>query len=807
MPFLAPIGAALGGFFGSLGIIGKAIIGIGLNLIVGKIQQRQAKKNQKQVGGVEFEREYGENVSRKVACGLVGIAGHDCYVNTYGSSNKYLEQVYVLSDFPCDGLSRIWAGGSLLSLGVISSDPTQTVYSVTAGDYAGLIRFTFYTGIQTAADAALIANSNPTGRWTADHIGTGICWIKAELTYDQEKLGQFPDFFFEFRGARLYDIRKDSTVGGVGGHRWDNYSTYEFSENPIVQEYNYRRGFSVNDDMFCGMGMAASDLPFDRYVAAMNICDEDAGGERRYRCSVLFDCDVPHGDNIEAVMTSCGGIVIDDVDGSWPLIGTDQPIVETFTDADLVRGEAVRFQRRRSMADLVNAVSGTYPEPSNMWSPAGYDTQTNASYVALDRRTRDVSLDFPQVRSKRQANQLASIYFNENRYEATADIVLRPRFQTIKAGDWVRWNSARYGDRVYMVQARAIKALTSDGPRNVSLSLQERDGGIYDSVGVIPPTIPIPNGEPVYLNELQDYAVIPVLAVGADGRSYAAFRISWAPIEDVTVTGITFQWRIKTEPANVFSRQARADETIAFIQEGIVSLTDYEFRYKINANRATNWTNWLTFKSLDGGNNDLEVSLSNLQKDVLDRFSELQAGLDDTRPLLEQLLTSFQVGTAASETARRRLAIEVGNNRAAFDEQVVVVADELQAMAEQITDVEAEIDDRFAQGRVRFTAVAAPAGVTARFSVQLRATLGDAYKDSGFFLEIYTDAGVLKSRFAVLADQFIVTNGAVNALPLVFESGALKLQVANIGSITAADISLGGGKVRMNSTGITVRSG
>ncbi|OWK26578.1 hypothetical protein AJ87_05850 [Rhizobium yanglingense] len=256
MGFLAPVFGAIGTFFGSIGIIGKAIIGIGLNLLVGKLTEKKSAK--KQPGGVEFEREYGENVSRKVACGLVGIAGHDCYVNTYGSSNKNLDQIYRFADFPCDGLSKIWAGGKLLTLTVTSSDAVKTVYSVTSGDYAGRMSFTFYSGTQTAADAGLVASSNPTGRWTANHIGTGICYLIARLTYDQEKLNQFPDFFFELRGARLYDPRKDSTVGGSGAQRWDNYTTYEFSENPIVQEYNYRRGFSINDDMFCGMGMDAA---------------------------------------------------------------------------------------------------------------------------------------------------------------------------------------------------------------------------------------------------------------------------------------------------------------------------------------------------------------------------------------------------------------------------------------------------------------------------------------------------------------------------------------------------------------------
>ncbi|MDM9644460.1 phage tail protein [Rhizobium sp. S163] len=751
-----------------------------MNLIVSKIQKSQAKKNSAAVGGVEFEREYGENVSRKVACGLVGIAGHDCYVNTYGSSNKYLEQVYVLSDFPCDGLSRIWAGGAEVPLSVAASDSAKTIYDVPYGPYAGLIRFTFYNGTQVAADVEMINHSNPYGRWTVDHIGTGICWIKAELTYDQEKLGQFPDFFFEFRGARLYDIRKDSTAGGSGPHRWDDYSTYEFAENPVMQEYNYRRGFSVNDDMFCGMGMSPADLPFDRYATAMNICDEDVGGELRYRASVLFDADAQHGDNIEAVMTACGGIVIDDVTGSWPLIGTDQPIVETFTDDDLIQGEAIRFQRRRSMADLVNAVSGTYPEPENMWSPAGYDTQTNAGYVALDRRTRDVNLDFPQVRSKRQANQLASIYFNENRYEATADIVIRPRFQMIKAGDWVRWNSARYGDRVYMVQARSIRALTSDGPRNVSLSLQERDGGIYDSVGVLPPAIPIPNGEPVYLNELQDFSIAPVLGVGADGRSYPAFRVSWSPIEDVTVTGLVLEWWIKTEPANKFSRTIDRASAVAFIQEGILSLTTYQFRHKLIADRSTNWTAAIDVTSLDGGNADLEIGLGEIKDEVLNVFKDLYASLNRNESLLSQIEQNFQITTSVSQSIGRKVSVQ----GASFNEQIVVLRSDIANVVEQTTELIAAFGENLANGLVAFQAVAAPEGVNVRYAILLKGSMGDTWKESGFFIELYTADGVLKSRAAFDVDQFVLlTSDDENSFPFVVENGELTLNSARIRTI------------------------
>lgn len=728
MPFISAavgaIGAAIG--LGSVGVsLASAAIGIGLNFVAAKIQASRAKKASKQASGTQFDKEYGENVSRKVACGLVGLAGHDCYVNTYGKSNKYLEQIYVLSDFPCDGLSKIWAGGKQLKL--LSTDNKN--YTVDGGDYEGRMSFVFYNGTQTAADTGLVDNSNPVDRWKSANIGSGLCYLIVRLTYDQEKLSQFPEFFFEIRGARLYDFRKDSTIGGSGAHRWGQYATYEFSENPIVQDYNYCRGFSWNGDLFLGMDMAEADLPFDRYVMAANLADEIVDGEPRYRCSIIFDADVDHGDNIDAVMTSCGGIVVDGVEGSWPIIGSVQPIVETFTDDDLITTEPVRFQRRRSMADLTNSVSGTYLDPGNLWSPVGYDQQSDPTQVSIDRRTRDVQINFDTVRSKRQANQLASIYYNENRYEATADVVLRPRFQTVKVGDWVRWNSARYGDRVYMVQSRSIRALSSDGPRNVVLSLQERDAAIYAKAGLVAPVVPIPNGQPVYLNELQDWAVIPVVATGADGRSYPAFRLSWSAIDDVTVRGVNFEWWVANEPQNKFQRRVEADETISLVQEGILSVTDYQFRHKLIADRVTNWAGPKSATSLDGGSSFL-VELEDLADEIRDDLEtlgnwindDLKGTVDETVEDLAKETGDRITGAIEAATRYRSLITDVGTLRdyvaeqdfanyrdreqlrqtvtarfetgfASFDERITVAASATGAVAQRVTTLEVETSD------------------------------------------------------------------------------------------------------------------
>jgi hypothetical protein len=830
MPFLAPVAGIVGGILGST--IGKMVVGIGLNLIMGQIQKKKAKKDQQQqqqVGGVDFDRQYGENVSRKVLCGPFAIAGHDCYVNTYGEANKYLEQVFVLSDYPCLSLNKIWAGGIPLDLS--SSDGVN--FSVASGEYAGIMSFVFYNGEQSAANGGLISNSNPNGRWTSDHIGHGMCYIIVRMTYDQERLSQFPDFFFEGRGAKLYDIRKDSTMGGVGPQRWNNYSTHEYSDNPIVVDYNYRRGFKWSNDLFCGMGMADSDLPPERYISAMNICDESAGYGKRYTCMVALDCMAQHGDNIDSIMRSCGGVVIDTTEGSWPLVGAGQDIVETFTDDDLVRNEPVRFQRYHSMGNLVNSVSGVYYEPSNIWSPTGYDTQTDATYVAIDRRTLDISLDFPMVYVKGQANQLASIYFKENRHEPSADVVLRPRFQTIKAGDWIYWDSeVEYRKGIYMVQARSISALDSDGPRNVALSLVSRSADIYDTVGVIPPTVPLPNGMPIYLNELQDYAVLAVLGVGADGRSYPAFRLSWAAINDTSVTGIEIQWWPHEAPDDVFSRILEPTNTITFIQEGILSLTEYDFRYRLLSDvRPTFWTEVLTVKSVDGGGG-VEVGLAELKKDAIDQLKNMESNMNRLWRRVEEITIATSLNGAIGEIARERISADLGTAHASVTQERIVRIRENDAMAQDITvvqanvgevaasvvteataratadsalataitGVQAEIGEVLADGYLAFTASLNPDESLSKIEMAARLEKGGEVGTAALILKAQEVGGDIKSEISLVANsvKFVDADGENGQSVVAFEDGAMKLAVANIGTVNAGMIQSTNGKMQIN---------
>ena len=96
-PIVAAVGAVIGAvgtvvgtvgsFVAGLGFIGQALVGVGLNIAVGYLQQSLSGKQKKQPGGVKFEREYGTAVQRQVGCGTFFVSGHDTYVNAWGPSN------------------------------------------------------------------------------------------------------------------------------------------------------------------------------------------------------------------------------------------------------------------------------------------------------------------------------------------------------------------------------------------------------------------------------------------------------------------------------------------------------------------------------------------------------------------------------------------------------------------------------------------------------------------------------------------------------------------------------------------------
>lgn len=280
----ALIGGALGGSAAALtagGLIGGALIGgavsVGISLIANLLTPKAANTAATSSGN-DLQTTYGGDVPRAALFGLTATAGQLVYGNVYGTDNTILQAVYVVGDGLHDSLNRIWYNGKLCTIEAFTDGTTGemiagqplTEFRDSNGRPHVFVRF-FNGDFDQAADAELVTHANPTGRWTTAHRGRGVSYVSITQGFSDElSLTGYPQVLFEMKGLRLYDLRKDTTAGGSGAHRWGTLSTYEWSDNPSVEEYNFRRGVTINGQLVLGMGVSAADLIKPMYVAAAN---------------------------------------------------------------------------------------------------------------------------------------------------------------------------------------------------------------------------------------------------------------------------------------------------------------------------------------------------------------------------------------------------------------------------------------------------------------------------------------------------------------------------------------------------------
>jgi|GEM_PF-1900380 len=175
------------------------------------------------------------------------------------------------------------AGGSRVegsaSVSVVGTTATVTggqalataVVVYTYGDDTKRARVRSYLGTAAQNIGSALAAEYP-GKITASDKAAGVAMAIVDLVYDTDVFptGR-PNVTAVFRGKKLYDPRKDSTVsGGSGSHRLATASTWEWSENPALVAYDYARHAN-------GWAVPAAEINTADVMAAANACDVSTG--------------------------------------------------------------------------------------------------------------------------------------------------------------------------------------------------------------------------------------------------------------------------------------------------------------------------------------------------------------------------------------------------------------------------------------------------------------------------------------------------------------------------------------------------
>ena len=451
-PIAIAIGAAL-----NLGTAGVALVNaalsiaasLALSFIARKLADRAADDAET---GITTELQLGAEVSWQCIFGRRAVAGHLVYVNTYGDGNKYLEMALVISEGYCDSLESVFVNGeekNLTSITTVGNEDAR----YTVDDFSAKLVVKWYSGKPTQAhDTEFVANSNPASRWTTNDTLTGMAWVAVWIEYDGDLFDRVPDLLFKIKGLRLYDWRLDSTNGGSGSHRWRDTTTWAWSANAAVIRYNFQRGILVGGERVCGQGVAAADLLHALYTTAADICDETvnldpSGTEARYEAHLVVADGVQYKVALEAVDRAMAGIPLERQGAFAPLAGAAYSVVsDTLTDDDLVADEAIEYSYKRSRADLVNAVFGSFTDPDNNWESNGFPPLIDATLEIADGGERlAIDLNLQAVTSVTQAQRVSKIIRKEIRKQKTASVVVGFEWVWLEAGDWIAWESTLLG--------------------------------------------------------------------------------------------------------------------------------------------------------------------------------------------------------------------------------------------------------------------------------------------------------------------------------------------------------------------------
>nr|WP_278374907.1 DUF1983 domain-containing protein [Brucella anthropi] len=851
MPFLAPIFTGIAGIVSSVAAwaaaspilagIAQTAFGIALKYAVNALFPPKTQSR-----ASELETQYGSNIPRSVILGTCATEGHHIYRNSYGSGGRLIQDVFVLSSFRITAVNRVRYNGEWRNLTQQDADGYWLVPNEgTSGDDHDNVRVKFYYGtMDQQAEPTLINNARPAGRWTANHRGAGVAYaiVFSELRKNGDGLTSPAKLLFEVVGAPEYDWRKDSTVGGSGSHRWEDQGTWEYSDNPAVHAYNLERGFFNGTQRMVGKGVRASRLPLAEYTQAANICDETMpDGSKRYRAHAIAK-DGPganHDANLNPILEAMCGSWVERVDGEFPIAGAPQAIVATITDDDIKRGAPLRFSAKRKRTELINTVAASYVSPDDFYETKDAATRIDAGALAEDRETLASAIPYAAVTDVRQVDRLADIAIRGARYQASAEIVVHPKFlDKIKEGRWVRWNSAKYGDRTFQVLTRELGGVNTDGARDISIALQEISNGVFDPTAyeTNPPNI-IVVPPPQYLAEVQNFKVIPFIVV-ADGQGeIPAARLLWDSIDDISVIGVNIEYWPANDPSQVFTRFVTWDVTNVILSEGLTSLTDWfvRTRLRVDNGRAVAWSAATPFTTLNARGDDSPVDYERLDSDLNGLINWMT---DDRRELIRQAQENA-TGTADSALKgysnvlrlSQQLTSTFGSAKAQWKQDIFVatgpnsaigqqlteinaqlftddgasvidlmqarvdgVEGDVTALSNAMTEVNASVDGTVANAAWRMTAQAGSGGSSVKISAFARLGIGDTWKQAGWFVNV-TPTG---SQFIVVSNQFAIAdpnNNGSYTYPFVVQNGEVYIQNARLGTLKFDILQSNNGKM------------
>lgn len=590
--------------------------------------------------GIKLERTAtGGAVGRRAIIGYYATAGSEvCPPMSHGADGKtpnaYLTKVIAVSDVPVDSITAVMVNGEFVPLGAVSE------YGLAlGGKYAGLAWVRFHDGRQTAADDMLVSKySNYIRPWGPDRIGTGVAYAIFTFKLDTDVFKGEPECKVELIGMRLYDLRKDSSIGGSGSQRWDDPTTWGPTLNPAVMIYNLLRGIDVGDDRRYGGEAVAEDLPVSNWVAAMNVCDElvpldgNYGSEPRYRAGYEIDLleDEP-ASVIEELLKACSGSIVE-LGGVYKIrCGPPSLPVMFVTDEDFIITSDQDFNPFPDIGASHNSINCVFPHPGTGWNTHEAPPFTVAAYVEQDDGIDlPASLQMPSCPFPWQVQRNMRAWLQDDRRWRQHSARFGHYAWALEPLDVVSWTSARngYAGKLFEVDA-ADENLMTLGKR---VQLREIDPSDYSWSPEMQLPDPVTPGQwelPVQ-QQVPGWNVLPSSVKDGDGEDRRpALLCMWTVDAAEDATALKIQVRLAgTTTLITDATIGNFADGFTLLSEGILPSTSYEARAEYLVDRPTAWSAWVSVTT-----GDIKLGGKDFDPNVIVEIPELKPIFDGLKEI------------------------------------------------------------------------------------------------------------------------------------------------------------------------------
>lgn len=405
--------------------------------------------------GALVSMELATTAPRRWQAGLRGNGGVLVDWFTTGHKNQNLTQIIYLGEGPMGRVMNVYAQGRNVYSSPINNGQRVELVEFRSPDPRCYI--SYFDGTQTVAPSVLTSGGFG---WPSSAYGMGCAFAVVEMIWDPDTMPFPANFFFELEGAKFYDRRKDSTAGGSGTHRHRDPTTWELTKNPAVIADHYKLGkyFTALDARpSFGIGLPASKVPYDRFAANANLCDEDVtvspgwqgyGGttQKRYEANGIIFADRTH----KAVLNDLGRAMnarAADLGGKITYISNEAKApVLTIDESDLLEETVEQYSPKNPWSELINGVRGTYQDKLNNYNPDNYPQVLNSTYVTEDGGEEKFDqLDLPFETDPERAQRLATLYLEQKRQQATLTGTYPLWTIELQEGDWFTRTGGRFG--------------------------------------------------------------------------------------------------------------------------------------------------------------------------------------------------------------------------------------------------------------------------------------------------------------------------------------------------------------------------